>query len=147
MGGASYDLQQATQPQPAQGAQGIFTLNRLVQVVAALQQTTRKTNNLKVLAEGQLTNAKTTLYTVPLNKKAIVYFLSLGNISGGVETPVIYLKPGATSRMIYDAALAAAASILVISSDTAFNLDSGDLIEGKTTNNTAVDFFICGLEE
>lgn len=143
-------------PQPASGyvpskdggqtQTGVYWLQRLVSAVANLQQTWRKSNNMKVLAEGQISNAKITLYTVPTNKKAVVRFLSLGNITAGtVVASIIYKR--ATDRQIYSGSIAANQSVIAISGASEFCLESGDKIEGVTDTATSLDYVITGVEE
>lgn len=143
-------------PQPATGyapnksggheQTGVYWLQRLVSAVANLQQTWRKSNNMKVLAEGQIADAKITLYTVPVNKKAVVRFFSLGNIkSDPVVVSIIYKR--AVDRQIYSGTLTANQSVLVISGDTELCLEGGDVIEGVTDTDVSTDYVITGIEE
>ena len=98
----------------------------------------------KVLAEGQLASSKGTLYTVPAATSAYIKSITLYNTNASGQTIAIYLKPGATSRQIRQIVLAQNESY---SFDLSFVLESGDLIEGSSTNATAVDYVITGLEE
>lgn len=99
----------------------------------------------KVLAQGQLPNAKGTLYTVPALTKAYVRFFRVENPSGGTETVIVYYKK-ATSRQIGRAVLATLEAVDFIEGDV-LALDAGDLIEGQTTTATTVDYVIAGAEE
>lgn len=101
----------------------------------------------KVLAEGTLTNAKATIYTVGADKVAHVRFFSVFNTSGGTETVKIYVKPVSTSRQIYQAALLTVTGGRVISVGEILTLEAGDIIEGETTNTGNVTYVLTGLEE
>jgi hypothetical protein len=102
----------------------------------------------KVLADGQLPNAKGTLYTVPGATKAYVKFLHChnGTATNG-EAVKIYTKPGATSRLIGQATLNAGQAVRIIDKDEAVTLEAGDLIEGSTTTAATIDYVITGVEE
>lgn len=130
---------------PAQ-RDGIFVLQQILKALTRLQQTWRPINRKKVLAGGTLTNASTVLYTVPAGNTALVQFISLTNKSGGSEVPVIsYTRTGAVQ--IYAGALASATSAHPIAQGTEIVLEAGDILSGKTTNNTAVDYLITGIEQ
>lgn len=102
---------------------------------------------VKVLADGQLANAKATLYTVPGATVAYIKFLSVHNVSGGSENVEIFVNTSGTSRRIAYATLAANEGARVIDKDETLILDAGDLLEGRTTNATSVDYVITGAEE
>jgi len=97
----------------------------------------------KILAEGQLPNAKGTLYTAPAT--AYVRFFRCLNTGGGSETVIVYYKK-ATSRQLGRAVLATLESADFIDGEVLV-LDTGDLIEGQTTSATTVDFVIAGAEQ
>lgn len=101
----------------------------------------------KVLAEGQLPNAKTTLYTVPANVVAYVKFLHCENVAATVETIRIYAKPGSTSRGMGRCVLNPGEFARFVDKDETLVLEAGDLIEGSTTNASSVDYIISGVEE
>ena len=100
----------------------------------------------KVFADGQLANAKATLYTVPTDKVAYVKFLSVHNTTGGALTVTIYVNTSGTSRVIYSASLAASTSAQVIGA-AALVLEGGDIIEGAASAATSIDYVITGIEE
>jgi hypothetical protein len=94
------------------------------------------------LADGQLPAAKGTLFTATV----VTYekTISLCNVGGATETVKIYfnrLAGGAISRRIRTIVLAPDASYEFT---TALPMVAGDLIEGETTNATAVDYAIGG---
>lgn len=101
----------------------------------------------KVLAEGQLASSKGTLYTVPASTTAYIRWLSCHNTGGSAETVVLYVKPGATSRIIAHASVAASETLYVVNGGESIQLEAGDLIEGMTTTATTVDYVITGVEE
>jgi hypothetical protein len=105
---------------------------------------------LGTLADGQLPNAKATLYTVPALKIAHV-FIILANTdapSGGSAYPVnIYVKrSGGTSRRILgrDTSIAAGASLELPDNLTGLKLSAGDIIEGDAGTAAKVDYLIYG---
>lgn len=95
----------------------------------------------KVLAEGQLPSSKTVLYTAT-GVRVNVKFIRADNISGGAGNVVqFYYKKGISRRIINvtlddDEAL---------ESDTVFQLDSGDIIEGEASIANSVDYIITGV--
>lgn len=101
----------------------------------------------KVLAEGQLPNSKTTLYTVPGSTTAYVKYISCYNNNTTDETAKIYLKPGSTSRQIGIAVLGEDEMVRFVDKDEALILEAGDIIEGETTTASQVDYVILGIEE
>lgn len=98
----------------------------------------------RVLADGQLANAKGTIYTTPTGTRAIVTFLSAFNPSGGTETVNFWVKPGSTSRQIFRSALGTLTGAHVIADGTVLQLEAGDIIEGSTTTAATVDYVITG---
>jgi hypothetical protein len=103
----------------------------------------------KILAEGQLPNAKGTLYTVPASTKAYVKFLNAHNTAGGgIETIIFYVKKsGSTSRLLATGLLNFMEQLRAIDKDEALELGAGDIIEGQTTTAAKVDYTITGVEE
>lgn len=102
---------------------------------------------VKVLADGQLGNAKATLYTVPALTKAYVKFFSVMNVSAGTENVTIYVNTSGTSRKIVYATLGVDEGARIVDKDEAITLEAGDLIEGFSSNATSVDYVITGAEE
>lgn len=102
------------------------------------------------LADGQLPNAKGTLYTCPASTIAHVSHIILCNATAGAITVNLYVKrSGSTSRRIYtkDASLAGGAYVKLPGEDTAYRLSAGDVIEGDASAATSVDYFIDGGTE
>lgn len=98
----------------------------------------------KVLAEGQLPNAKGTLYTAPAGG-ALVKFYRCHNTNVAAQTIKLYVNASGTSREIDRATLAQYETGM---EPTGMNLslESGDLIEGETTTAAAVNYLITGVE-
>ena len=99
--------------------------------------------NAQELANGQLPNAKGTLFTA--TAPTIVREWHVANTSGATtETVVLYYKK-ATSRIVGRVVLAPNESADIIDESTPLLvLDSGDLLEGSSTNATTVDYAIGG---
>jgi hypothetical protein len=98
----------------------------------------------KNLAEGQLPATKTTLYTVPALKTAIIQSICLVNVAGATRTVNIYYKKGTSRRIIpQNLTLIAGAKV---DDNTQITLDAGDQIEGDCSAATSVDFVISGVE-
>ena len=99
----------------------------------------------KPLADGQLPNAKGTLYTVPAARTAYVRTIVILNTNAAPQQVELYVNVSGTSRRIHrEAALAQWAKIVLTDPIV---LAEGDLIEGHTTTAAAVDYFITGAEE
>ena len=98
----------------------------------------------KVLADGQLASTKSTLYTVPASTSAYIKEITFYNTNASSQTIALYVKPGATSRQIARYVLAQNEWAIF---DFSTVLETGDLIEASSTNATAVDYVITGLEE
>lgn len=104
----------------------------------------------KSLADGQLPNSKTALYTVPTGTVAHVTQIYLVNTDSGAITVNIYVtRSGSTSRRILDKALSIAAGgrVQVLQNSGDLRLSAGDAIEGDASTAAKVDYLICGGEE
>lgn len=100
-------------------------------------------NTIKVLGEGQLASSKGTLYTVPGATTSLVKKITCFNSSASTtETVTIYAKPGATSRVIGYGVLAPKETLVIED----VMLETGDLIEGFSTNASTTDYTVLGLE-
>jgi hypothetical protein len=101
-----------------------------------------------ILANGQLPNAKGTLYTVPALTTAYVKFVNAHNTGGGSETVLFYVKKSAgTSRVLARAVLATNEQSRAVDKEETITLGAGDQIEGQTTTAATVDYLITGVEE
>lgn len=104
----------------------------------------------KSLADGQLPNAKGTLYTAP--DEASIQTITLVLSAGGPHTVNIYLKrQGSSSRLLIPPNLPMdvtdpAAAALVDVLDRPLELSQGDEIEGDCSTATVVDYSITGAE-
>jgi len=103
----------------------------------------------KSLADGTLPVAKTTLYTVPATTRAVIKQINCvhnGSV-GTVQRVEIFVKrSGSTSKYLCDvSALASAERIEAL--DSGLTLAAGDIIEGRTTTVSVVDYVIDGAEE
>lgn len=96
-------------------------------------------------AEGQLPNAKGTLYTTPALTKTLVKSITLVNDTAGTLTANIYFK-NATSRKIIPKNVS-----LVAGAQAQFDMNgillAGDLIEGDGSAATSIDYWISLIEE
>lgn len=96
----------------------------------------------EILAEGQLANTKGTLFTA--TGQTIIRLIAVSHVAGGTQSVVLYVKKGAsTSRVI------ARATLLTDEfgeEDQIITLDTGDLIEGETTDAASVDYLIMGVK-
>lgn len=101
--------------------------------------------SIKALAEGQLPNAKGTLYTVPAVTQTIAVLITLVNSGAGTNNVNIYINSGGTSRRIsvLDQPMGTGEKIEIRGP---FTLEAADLIEGDATNATEVDYTINGVE-
>jgi hypothetical protein len=101
-----------------------------------------------ILANGQLPNAKGTLYTVPALTNAFVKFINAYNSGGGTEAVKFYVKKSAgTSRVLAVGTMATKEQLRAIDKDETLNLAAGDVIEGETTTAATVDYLITGVEQ
>lgn len=103
----------------------------------------------KSLADGQLPNAKATLYTCPASTQAIIRQIRCLHVSGATsETVTVYLKVSAgTSRRIGRAVLEQNEQFHVLTDADTYSLEAGDVIEGDTTTAAVVDYTIVGAEQ
>ncbi len=98
---------------------------------------------IKLLADGQLANAKGTIYTTPASTQAIVKTITLVNTNSTTESVNLYVKSATSRRIIPEDTQLLAGYLLVV--DDEFTLEAADLIEGDTTTASKVDFVISGV--
>jgi hypothetical protein len=96
-----------------------------------------------LLASGQLTNAKATLYPIPTGMKAIIDTISYYNTTGGALVCDTFINDG-TSRQYDKHSVPTISRYIAVDQTAPLYLDSGNIIEGNTTANTSVNFFIFG---
>lgn len=95
----------------------------------------------EILAEGQLPNSKSTLFTATIS--TIVRLISGKHVAGGTQTVNFYVKKsGSVSRGIGQAELMTAESVKI---DDINTLEVGDEIEGESTDAASVDYVITGV--
>lgn len=100
----------------------------------------------KILKEGQLPSTKTTAYTVPTGKAAIISHLSLVNTDSSARTVNVYVKKsGSSSRRIAakDMSLAAGEHYQL---PMALALAAADVVEWDASVADVVDGVISGTE-
>jgi len=96
------------------------------------------------LAEGQVANTKTTIYTVPAATQAIIRTVSFCQVAGGTQIIILYVKKfGSTSRVFSRAQLDA--NEFAHEEDIG-TLEAGDVLEAQTTDAATVDFSVMGVE-
>lgn len=100
----------------------------------------------KQLAQGQLANAKGTIYTTPALTSTIVKSITLVNTDSSARTVNLYVNSAGTSRRIIPKDLSLNIGALY-EYDIVLTLEAGDLIEGDASAATVVDFIISGVEE
>lgn len=102
---------------------------------------------IKSLSDGQLADAKGTIYTCGATKKgAIVKSITLVNTNSTTETVNLYFKAsGGSSRNIIPVDTQLAAGYLLVVDDEK-TLEASDILEGDTTTASKVDFVISGME-
>ena len=101
---------------------------------------------IKSLADGQLGTTKTTLYTAPTSKQAVVSRITLVNTSSGTVNVNLYFKAsGGTSRRIIPKDMEMAGRYLAVMDDE-LTLEAADIIEGDANVGSVIDYVISGVE-
>lgn len=106
------------------------------------------TITLKSIAEGQLPNTKTTLYTCPADTQATVKSFKFVNTDVAERTMNFYLKrSGSTSRKVtpQDLKLQAGSAFMSEDGDELF-LEAADVLEGEADTAATIDYLISILE-
>ncbi len=99
---------------------------------------------IQALANGQLPNAKGTLYTCPAATSTIVKSIILVNQDSSTHTVNLYFKRTTSRRVIpKDAILLTGYNGTL---DDVLTLEAGDLIEGDADTASQVDYTISGTE-
>lgn len=99
----------------------------------------------KVIGDGQLPAAKGTLYTVPVGTSTYIHNINVYNTNAATQTVQIFLNTSGTSRRYRQFVLAQDESAEVFTQPV--QLQTGDLVEGVTTNAAAVDYVLTGVEQ
>lgn len=103
------------------------------------------TRTPKALADGQLPDSKTAIYTTPANTTTYISSITLYNSHATTQTTLLYVNRSGTSRVILrDGAFA---QYETYSIGAGLILEAGDTIEATTTTASAVDYQISGIEE
>ena len=104
------------------------------------------TVTIKSLKDGQLPDAKATLYTVPAATQTVINRIRLVNTNSTAETINLYFKAsGGTSRRIIPEDYSLAAKALFVMDDV-LTMEVADVVEGDTTTASQVDYVISGAE-
>lgn len=100
------------------------------------------------LADGQIADAKATIYTAPALTRVIVRSFDLGNDSENPVTVKLYIKrSGSVSRFIGSAILEAGEVFEVLSQGKVLVISAGDEIEAEATLASLVDYTLTGAAE
>lgn len=98
--------------------------------------------NPEILSEGQLPAAKGTLFTA--TSQTVVRLISIAHVAGGTQSVILYVKKlASTSRVVGRATLL---TDEFAEEDQIVTLDTGDTIEGETTDVSSVDYAIMGVK-
>lgn len=100
----------------------------------------------KILAEGQLSSTKSTLYTTPASTNTYIKFLTVYNTSATTQEITVYVNAG-TSRAIAHVILEQDEYAKIIDKDESVMLSATQTIEAVTTTDSVVDFVISGVEQ
>ncbi len=99
---------------------------------------------IQALANGQLPNAKGTLYTCPAATSTIVKSIVLVNQDTVTHTVNLYFKRTTSRRLIPKSASLVTGGAGYL--DEVVTLEAGDLIEGDADTASQVDYTISGTE-
>jgi hypothetical protein len=95
-----------------------------------------------VISDGQLAAAKATLHTAAGDEMLKVVLV---NTDSSARTVNVYVKPGATSRLISPENLSLGAGEQWTSE--VVGVKNGDLIEGDASVANVVDFIVTGVQK
>lgn len=95
----------------------------------------------QILAEGQIAATKTTIFTA--TGQTVVRLINVTHVANGVQSVVLYVKKASsTSRVLARVTLDVDE---FAEEDQIITLDTGDEIEGETTDALSVDYLIMGV--
>lgn len=100
----------------------------------------------KALADGQLPNSRTALYTVPSSTSAVVRSIILCNTGGGTESVILYVDVSGSPRKVAVLDLSAGETAHILDGGQSIILEDGDTLQGETTTATTVDYYVGGVE-
>lgn len=105
------------------------------------------TVRIKSLADGQLADAKASMYTVAAATQAVVTKITLVSKEASTTRAVnLYFKEsGGTSRNIIPVDTALKAGYLLVMDDEV-TLEAGDMIEGDAAVADMIDYVVSGYE-
>lgn len=98
----------------------------------------------KILADGQVAAAKTTIYAVPAATQAIVRTVSFTHVAGGTQTTILYVKKSAGTSRVFSRAVMTTNEYA--HEEDIGTLDALDELEAETTNAASVDYTVMGVE-
>lgn len=101
------------------------------------------------IADGQLPNSQSAIYTVPANYRAIINYIHVHNTGSSPESVTLWLtRSGSTARvLIKEPALEMDTTLFPLDPSEELSLSAGDAIEAQTTTAATVDYFITGALE
>lgn len=101
----------------------------------------------KILADGQLANAKGTLYTCPGATQGIIKTIKLVNTDSVSRTVNLYIKKnGSVSRRICPKDMIMGKGAMW-EDPLALEIGAADIIEGDASVVTTIDYLILGVEK
>ena len=100
------------------------------------------------LADGQLPSSQGVLYVVPGAKKARISNLLLYNTDAVPQTIILLLRrSGSSARSFRSLQLSQHESASVLAEEPPIIMSDGDSLEGVTTSESAVNYYLAGIEE
>ncbi len=100
-----------------------------------------------VLADGQLPNTQTAIFTGAASTITYVKRISIYNTNAAQQTIDIYLNVSGTPRKWRRYVLDQHQSAELLETGDAIVIEASDTIEAVTTTASAVDYYICGVKE
>jgi hypothetical protein len=97
----------------------------------------------KALADGQVPNTKSALYTSPSNTTTLIKGMTFVNTSSTPQTLTLFSNRSGSSRQYISVTLEENETLVA---DGALTLETGDVLEAETTTATVVDYTISGVQ-
>lgn len=104
-------------------------------------------NTPLAIADGQLPNAKGTLYTCPAATIVVVQTLSVVNTDASDRTVNFYVNRSGTSRRIWDKDKSVPVGEARYYDQGLVVLEAGDLLEGDASVLNVVDYVVSGFKQ
>lgn len=99
----------------------------------------------KAIADGQLANTKTTMFTCPAGSRALIKSIVLVNThSTDAKVVNLYVNRTGTSRRLIDVDKSIAGKASYVFSEPV-TLEEADLLEGDAASATTVDYVVSGV--